>query len=454
MTKIDSELISGNVFIRRKGMDGSQSIAVNLPSILSKPNLTRAYRQVVRNRGASGVDNMPVSQLGDYLRDNWGDLKSSLYQGDYQPNPLRRVEIPNPSGGIRELGIPTVLDRFLQQSIAQILSNHYETKFSEFSYGFRPGRSCHQALDQSLVYLQSGYEYVVVIDLKEFFNKVNHDQLMYGLSQEIIDKSLLKLIRKYLTSGVMVGGVKQATEMGTPQGGNLSPVLSNIVLDRLDKELESRGHHFVRYADDISIFVKSERAGQRVLQGVTNWIENRLKLQVNEAKSGVYKYNKVNLLGYGYYKDQNGIQLRVSPKSYRQFREKLRKLTKRSFTLNHRLRVGKINQVTRGWLQYFSKAKGKNRIKSLDEWLRRRLRQCLWVQWKRIRTRIKNLQKMKVPPQKAYEWANTRKGSWCISKSPILHSTITNKRLERSGYKSLLKTYNHLHENLSNRRDT
>ena len=343
MTKIDSELISGNVFIRRKGMDGSQSIAVNLPSILSKPNLTRAYRQVVRNRGASGVDNMPVSQLGDYLRDNWGDLKSSLYQGDYQPNPLRRVEIPNPSGGIRELGIPTVLDRFLQQSIAQILSNHYETKFSEFSYGFRPGRSCHQALDQSLVYLQSGYEYVVVIDLKEFFNKVNHDQLMYGLSQEIIDKSLLKLIRKYLTSGVMVGGVKQATEMGTPQGGNLSPVLSNIVLDRLDKELESLGHHFVRYADDISIFVKSERAGQRVLQGVTNWIENRLKLQVNEAKSGVYKYNKVNLLGYGYYKDQNGIQLRVSPKSYRQFREKLRKLTKRSFTLNHRLSCRYLN---------------------------------------------------------------------------------------------------------------
>ena len=260
------------------------------------------------------------------------------------------------------------------KSIAQEISQHYEPKFSNYSYGFRVGRSCHQAIDQALKYLNEGYEYVVVIDISKFFDRVNHDSLMYSLSKEISDKRVLKLIRLYLQSGVMENGIKQPTKEGTPQGGNLSPVLSNIVLDRLDKELEKRGHRFVRYADDISIYVKSIRTGEQVLESVTNWIERNLKLQINEDKSGVLKYQKVELLGFGFYKNSSGIASRITKSSYERFKRKLKMLTNRSKSMNHRQRLKKLNQVTTGWLAYFGKADGKSRITRIDEWLRRRLR--------------------------------------------------------------------------------
>jgi len=427
---------------------------ITLDIILGKPNMTKAYKQVVGNKGASGIDKMPHDELGDYLREHWSRIKHELEQGKYQPKAVRRVEIEKRQGGIRKLGIPTLLDRMLQQSIAQEISRHYEPKFSNYSYGFRVGRSCHQAIDQAQSYLNEGYEYVVVIDISKFFDRVNHDGLMYSLSKEINDKRVLGLIRKYLQSGVMENGVKQPTKEGTPQGGNLSPVLSNIVLDRLDKELENRGHKFVRYADDISIYVKSKRAGERTLAGITKWIKQNLKLEINEDKSGVLKYQKVEILGFGFYKNSKEIGVRVTKSSYDRFKRKLKMLTNRSRSISHADRLGKLNQVTTGWLAYFSKADGKSRINRIEEWLRRRMRCCIWKQWKQVSTRMRNLQRLGVKKEQAYEWANTRKGYWRISGSAILHRTITNKRLKQSGYKSLTEIYNRFHENLSNRRGT
>jgi len=416
--------------------------------------MTKAYQQVVGNQGASGVDKMTYEELGNYLKEHWLRIKTEIQEGKYRPKAVRRVEIAKEQGGIRKLGIPTVLDRMLQQSIAQLVSTHYEPKFSKYSYGFRKGRSCHQAIDQAIKYLNEGYEYVVVIDISKFFDRVNHDSLLYSLSKEISDKAVLKLIRRYLQSGVMENGVKQPTLEGTPQGGNLSPVLSNIVLDRLDKELESRGHRFVRYADDISIYVKSQRAGERILAGITNWIEAKLKLQINKDKSGVLKYQKAEILGFGFYKSSKGISSRITKTSYARFKRKLKRLTNRSKSMNHRHRVEKVNQVTTGWLAYYSKADGKKHITELDSWLRRRLRCCLWKQWKKVKTRMRNLQRLGIAKEQAYQWANTRKGYWRISGSPIIQRTITNERLKRSGYKSLVGLYKRFHENLSNRRDT
>lgn len=427
---------------------------LTISRILSQTNLRLAYQQVIDNDGAAGIDQMKCDELWDYLLEHWTGIKQSIENGNYRPKAVRRVEIPKPKGGVRLLGIPTVLDRMIQQAIAQELNRYYDPKFSEYSYGFRVGRSCHQAIDKALEYLNSGYEYVVVIDISKFFDRVNHDSLMYSLSKEIQDKVVLKLIRKYLQSGVMVNGVKHPTKEGTPQGGNLSPVLSNIVLDRLDKELEKRGHRFVRYADDISIYVKSQRAGERVLKSITDWIRRHLKLEINEDKSGVMKYRKVELLGFGFYKNSKGIAVRISESSYKRFTRKLKRLTNRSKSMNFRKRLKKLNQLTVGWLGYFGKADGKRRITRLDEWLRRRLRCCIWKQWKLVRTRMRNLQRLGVDKQQAYEWANTRKGYWRISASPILQCTITNKRLKRSGYKPLIETYNYFHGNLSNRRDT
>jgi RNA-directed DNA polymerase len=428
---------------------------ITIESILSRVNMLKAYKQVVGNQGSSGIDNMPVENLGEHLQVHWKAIKASIESGNYRPKAVRRVEIPKPKGGIRQLGIPTVLDRMIQQSIAQELSRDYEPKFSEYSYGFREGRSCHQAIDKALEYLNVGNEYVVVIDISKFFDRVNHDSLMYVLSKEISDKRVLKLIRKYLQSGVMEDGVKRPTKEGTPQGGNLSPVLSNIVLDRLDKELENRGHKFVRYADDISIYVQSQRSGERVLASVKDWIKRKLKLEINEEKSGVMKYQKVELLGFGFYKNSNkGIAARITQSSYLRFKRKLKGLTNRSKSMNHQKRVGKINSVVTGWLAYFAKADGKSRIQRIDEWLRRRLRCCIWKQWKLVRTRMRNLQKLGIAKDLAYQWANTRKAYWRISRSPVIHRTITTKRLKQSGYKSLIEIYNRFHENLSNRRGT
>ena len=427
---------------------------IKLSEILSRTNLGSAYDQVVKNKGAAGIDGMTVDELRSHLSSSWPRLKTSIENGTYRPQAVRRVEIPKPNGGVRLLGIPTVFDRMLQQGIAQCLSKYYDPTFSEYSYGFRPRRSAHDCIDTTLDYLNAGYVYIVEIDLAKFFDRVNHDRLMHRLSTDISDKGVLRLIRRYLQSGVMENGVVQKTSEGTPQGGNLSPILSNIVLDELDKELEQRGHKFVRYADDISIFVKSRRAGERVLASVSEWIERKLKLQVNQDKSGVRHYTKGGLLGFGFYKDAKGVQCRIQGKSYQRFQRKLKQYTKRSWSVSFDERLSYINSLVQGWISYYGKAKGKTRIGRIDEWLRRRLRMCIWKQWKLVRTRYRSLRKLGISDNQSYQWANTRKAYWRIAKSPILQRTITTARLKQRGYVSLSKKYAYRHSILMNRRDT
>lgn len=427
---------------------------VLLENILSRGNLALAYNQVVSNKGAAGVDGMTVEELGVYLKENWSTIRNEIEQGNYRPSAVRRVSIPKPNGGERQLGIPTVLDRMIQHSISQELDKLYDETFSKYSYGFRKGRNAHQALEQSLEYIQGGREYMVSIDLEKFFDRVNHDKLISKLSKSISDKEVLRLIRRYLQSGIMDEGVIRRSEEGTPQGGNLSPVLSNIVLDELDKELESRGHHFVRYADDISIFVKTRKAGERVLLGVSNWIEKQLKLKVNAEKSSVKHCTRGGLLGYGFYKSTEGYGYRVQASSYKRLKVKLKRLTSRSWSVSLDYRLEKLRETMQGWLNYYGLAKSKTRIGRLDEWVRRRLRMCIWKTWKRVRTKMRSLIKLGIPEDKAYTWANTRKGYWQISGSPIVQTAITNRRLEQRGYKSMLSYYLYRHSNLMNRRDT
>lgn len=401
------------------------------------------------------MDGMKTDEVKSYILDHWGDLQKEILEGRYRPQAVRRVEIPKPNGGIRKLGIPTVLDRVLQQSIAQELDKLYDGTFSVYSYGFRKGKSAHDAIEQALKYLNEGRHYVVEIDLEKFFDRVNHDKLMFGLSLRIADKRVLKLIRHYLQAGTMENGVIRRNEEGTPQGGNLSPILSNIVLDRLDKELEKRGHKFVRYADDISIFVGSRRAGERVLEGCIAWIEKELKLKVNREKSGVREVSKAQILGFGFYYGSGGlIEARISNKSYNRLTTKLKDLTSRSWSISMTERLGRITQVTRGWVNYFGIARGKSRLLRLDEWLRSRLRMCIWKQWKKVKTRYKSLRQLSVPHEQAYMWANTRKGYWRTAHSPILTLTITIPRLKERGYIPLMELYTHKRNTLTNRRDT
>ena len=427
---------------------------ITIDNILSSDNRRTALARVVKNGGAAGIDEMPVEALRTHLNRTWTTTSQAIRCGKYRPSAVRRVEIPKPNGGVRLLGIPTVQDRMLQQATAQVLSQYYDTRFSEYSYGFRPNRNCHQAIDTALDYLKAGNVYMVEIDLSKFFDRVNHDRLMYRLSEQISDKQVLKLIRAFLQSGVMLNGVVHKTEEGTPQGGNLSPILSNIVLDELDKELEKRGHNFVRYADDITIFVKSRRAGERVLSTVSNYIERRMKLRVNREKSGVRHYTKGGMLGFGFYADAKGVQSRILPKSYQSLRRKLKRFTSRKWSVNFDERVIYIDSLIVGWIGYFGKGKGRNKLRQIEEWLRRRLRMCIWKQWKKVGKRMRSLIQLGATRQQAYEWANTRKSYWRVSKSPILHRTITNERLEQRGLRSLVQLYNRRHLILTNRRDT
>lgn len=428
---------------------------VTLENIINERNLLDACGQVMSNDGAPGIDGMKAEELFKYLVGHWQELQLSVLEGKYRPEAVRRVEIPKPNGGVRQLGIPTVIDRMLQQAIAQELDKDFDATFSETSYGFRRGRSAHQALDKSIEYLNAGRTYIVEIDLEKFFDRVNHDKLMHLLSRRIEDKRVLRLIRRYLESGVMENGVIVRNNEGTPQGGPLSPILSNIMLDELDKELESRGHKFVRYADDISIFTSSQRGAERLLTSITDWIERRLKLKVNREKSGIRRPSNGNLLGFGFWYDKGGeIKPRISTKSYTRLKEKLRRLTQRSWSISMAERLLKLSQVTRGWINYFYKANARKHLGHLDEWMQARLRMCIWKQWKKIRTRVNNLRKLGVDQQKAYEWGNTRKGYWRTAHSPILQTTITNERLKQKGYVPLMDTYTLRRKTLMNRRDT
>lgn len=413
---------------------------VMLNQILERPNMIQALKRVEDNKGSHGVDMMPVETLRQHILENWETIKSQILNGTYEPQPVRRVEIPKPDGGVRLLGIPTVTDRFIQQAIAQILSKEYDKTFSNNSFGFRPNRSCHDAVRKAKVYIKEGYRWVVDMDLEKFFDKVNHDRLMAVLAKRIKDKRLLKLIRKYLQSGVMINGVVVDTEEGTPQGGPLSPLLSNIVLDELDKELESRGHKFVRYADDCNIYVKSQRAGERTMKSVQIFIEKKLRLKVNELKSAVDRPWKRKFLSFSFTSHKEP-KIRIAKTALQRMKKKVKEITSRKKPFSIEYRIEKLNQFLVGWLGYFALADTSSIFKLLDGWIKRRLRMCLWKNWKKPRTRVRNLIRLSIPYGKAYEWGNTRKGYWRISKSPILHRTLGNSYWESQGLKSLQVRY-------------
>ena len=412
-----------------------------LEKILELDNLNLATRRVKANKGSHGVDGMTVNELLSFLKQNGNQIKQSMRDGTYRPQPVRRVEIPKPDGGIRLLGIPTVLDRVIQQAIAQVLSPVYEKQFSENSYGFRPNRSAHQAVTKCKEYIEAGYKWTVDIDLAKYFDTVNHDKLMRLLSETIKDGRVLSLIRKYLQSGVMINGVVMETEEGTPQGGNLSPLLSNIMLNELDEELTKRGLKFCRYADDCNIYVRSRKAADRVMVSITRFIEEKLKLKVNKDKSSVDRPWKLKFLGFSFYYKKDGVGIRVHPKSVEKLKRKLKEITGRSNAKSIWQRMLKLKQAITGWVNYFKIADMGGLARLLDGWLRRRIRMCLWKQWKKIKTRLDNLISLGIGRAKAWEFANTRKGYWRTSNSPILARTVTNEYLKKSGLLSIAERY-------------
>lgn len=411
--------------------------------ILSRENLIEALKRVEKNKGSHGIDGMSVKSLRRHLYENWDTLCDSLRRGTYQPNPVRRVEIPKPNGGVRLLGIPTVTDRFIQQAIAQVLTPLFDPTFSEHSYGFRPNRRGHDAVRKARGYISEGYRWVIDMDLEKFFDKVNHDKLMGILASRIQDRLVLKLIRKYLKAGIMINGVVYDAEEGTPQGGPLSPLLSNILLDKLDKELERRGHKFVRYADDCNIYMKSKKAGERVMNSITCFIEQKLKLKVNREKSAVDRPWKRKFLGFSF--TVNKIpKVRIANESIKRLKAKIRELTSRSKPIPMEVRIEKLNQYLTGWCGYFALADTPSKFKEFDEWIRRRLRMIEWKQWKNPKTRVRKLKSLGVFDQKAYEWGNSRKKYWRIASSPILHKTLDNSYWSHRGLKSLYQRYEFL----------
>lgn len=416
-----------------------------LEDVLERNNMLEAMYRVIRNKGSYGIDGMKTDELREHVKKTWATVKTKLLEGKYNPSPVRRVEIPKPDGGVRSLGIPTVQDRMIQQAIAQVLSKLYEPTFSESSFGFRPNRGAKNAIKQSETYINQGYKWVVDMDLEKFFDKVNHNILMGKLEKKIKDKRLLKLIRKYLESGVLINGIKVSSEEGTPQGGPLSPLLANIMLDDVDKELEKRGHKFCRYADDCNIYVKSKRAGLRVMDSITRIIENELKLKVNKDKSAVDIVSKRKFLGFSFYFVKGVAKIRIHEKSIKRFKEKVKFITNRNRGISMDLRLLKLNDSIKGWINYFGIANAKRKLLELDKWIRRRLRACIWKQWKKIRTRYRNLVKLGIDNWKAWEYANTRKGHWKISGSPILSKSLHNKYLESIGFVSLTQTYQMKH---------
>lgn len=412
-----------------------------LNRILSSENLRSAYKRVVANQGAAGSDNMSVEELKPHLQQSWKKIEEQIRLGKYKPIAVKRVEIAKPAGGVRKLGIPTVTDRFIQQAIAQELSKEYEPTFSEYSYGFRPKRSAHDAVSQAEHYINEGNGFVVEIDLEKFFDTVNHDYLMQRLARRITDKEVLRLIRRYLQAGIMENGVAVKSEIGTPQGGPLSPLLANILLDELDKELEERGHKFVRYADDINIYVKTRKAAERVKEGVGKFIEKKLKLRVNKEKTKVKTPSRTKILGFSFWKSQSRWTLRIAPSSVERLKDKLRKLTNRSWSISMEQRITSINQLLKGWINYFSIGKSKDAIVRIEELLRTRLRVVRWKEWKRTRTKIRELTKLNTPAGKAYQFANSRKSHTRCAHSPILKCSLTNDYFKTLGLFQMLEWY-------------
>ena len=411
-----------------------------LEQILSPANLNAAYKRVGQNKGAGGIDEMQVESLKDYLIKEKDTLIASILDGRCRPNPVRRVEIPKENGKKRQLGIPTVVDRVIQQAITQVVSPIYEKQFSPNSYGFRPKRSAHQALQQCQRYINEGYKYAVDMDLEKFFDTVNQSKLVEVLSRTIKDGRVISLIHRYLQAGVVVANKFEQTAVGVPQGGPLSPLLSNIILNELDKELEQRGHRFVRYADDLLILCKSKRAATRTMENLVPYIEQKLFLKVNRDKSTVAYIRQVKFLGYSFYM-YRGCRLRIHLKSVERMRLKIRELTSRSNGWGNARRKEALKQFITGWVNYFKLADMQKLLVKVDEWYRRRLRMVFWKQWKRVSTKHNNLTKLGVTSSKAWEYANTRKGYWHIANSWILGTTVTNERLREAGYVNLTDCY-------------
>ena len=412
-----------------------------LEQILSRDNLNRAYKQVKRNKGAGGIDGMQVDELLPFLKEHKNELIESLQDGKYRPQPVRRVEIPKDNGKTRKLGIPTVVDRLIQQAICQVLSPIFEKQFSNNSFGFRPKRSAHDALRRCQTNITDGYKYVVDMDLEKYFDTVNQSKLIQILSETIKDGRVISLIHKFLRAGVMVGGMFEDSPEGVPQGGPLSPLLGNIMLNECDHELEKRGHRFVRYADDLMIFCKSRKAATRTLNHILPYIEGKLFLRVNREKTQVAYVGKVKYLGYGFYIYRGEGRLRIHPKSVQKFKDKIREITGRSNGMGIDTRRVRLNQVIRGWMNYFKLADAKNLLRGLDEWIRSRIRMVTWKRWKKISTRCENLKRFGIKEEQAWMWANTRKGYWRTAHSPILLLALSNKRLKRAGYLSLMECY-------------
>jgi group II intron reverse transcriptase/maturase len=408
--------------------------------ILARNNLNQAYLRVRRNKGAAGIDGMTVEELLPYLKEHREELLASLRNGTYKPAPVKRVEIPKPDGSKRKLGVPTVVDRLIQQAVAQALMPTFEKVFSDRSFGFRPHRSAHDAIRRVMALYNRGYHYVVDLDLKAYFDTVNHDLLMKFISQYIDDPWLLHLIRRFLTSGVMNGPLFEATNKGTPQGGNLSPLLANIYLNELDQLLTARGHEFVRYADDCNIYVRSRRAGYRVLASVTKFLEKDLKVTVNRQKTQVGSPLKLNFLGVSLSVSRKGAYARPSTQTKKRVKMALKQITKRNRGRSLDVLLGEIRLKMRGWLQYYGIGQMKAFIQHLDEWLRSRIRQYIWKSWKKIKTRIKKLRKLGLSETQAHIVANTRKGYWRTAHSKTLCYTLTNEKLERLGLINLSKT--------------
>ena len=412
-----------------------------LERILSRENMLYAWQRVKANKGAPGIDNMSIQKFPDFARDNWNGIRESLSDGSYQPLPVKRVEIPKPSGGIRPLGIPTVTDRLIQQAIAQVMMPIFDPEFSDASYGFRPGRSAHGAIYKARDYIKEGFRVAVDMDLSKFFDKVNHDVLMHRVARKIKDKRVLALIGKYLRAGVVVNGRRQTTREGVPQGGPLSPLLANILLDDLDKELEKRGHRFVRYADDFLILVKSPRAGARVAQSIERFLNRKLKLEINKDKSRVAKTDDTNFLGFAF----KGAKIRWSDKAFQKFKWEIKRLTGRSWFVSMEYRMMKIAQYLRGWMGYYGISEYYRPIPEIDSWLRRRVRMCYWKQWRYVRTRIRNLLKMGTHRNVAIPMSFSRKGPWKCARTLATQTGMTIQWLKDQGLLSVKELWVNIH---------
>ena len=424
---------------RKQRMDTSSL----MEQVLSKDNLNAAYLQVVRNKGAAGVDGMTVEELGAYLSENGESIREKLRTRKYKPQPVRRVEIPKPEGGTRKLGVPTVVDRFVQQAVAQVLTPIFEEQFHDHSYGFRPNRCAQQAVLKALEMMDDGHSWIVDIDLAKFFDTVDHDKLMAIFGRTIKDGDVISVVRKFLVSGVMIDDEYEDTVIGTPQGGNISPLLANIMLNELDKELEERGLDFVRYADDLIIMVGSRQAAERVMRSVTRYIEERLGLKVNAEKSRVDKPKGIKYLGFGFYYDSfaKGYKARPHPKAAAKFKAQMKKYTCRSWGVSNGYKVKKLNQLIRGWINYFGIGSMKGLCKRLDSQIRYRLRMCIWKHWKTPKNKEKNLVKLGVPRWAAHKVANTGNRIAHMCHNGWVQKAISNKRLAEYGLISMLDYY-------------